>query len=65
MSKSEILNLDSEAIKLKKQKIQGELVMNSFKNSLGQVSNPLVIRKLRREYARLCSLSSNRSKVMR
>lgn len=53
MKFSEIKDLSMVDLKKKKNEIIGEILESKMKNQLGQMTNPLVIRSLRRNLARL------------
>jgi large subunit ribosomal protein L29 len=53
MKYTEIKDLSVGELKKKKAALSDELFTSSMKNSLGQLGNPLEIRKLRRDVARV------------
>lgn len=53
MKYTEIKDLSVAELKKKKAGLTDELFTSSMKNSLGQLGNPLEIRKLRRDVARV------------
>ena len=53
MKYSDIKNMQHGELWKRKREIQEEMFVSKLKNSLGQLSNPLVLRFLRRDLARV------------
>ncbi len=53
MKFTDIQNLSESELQVKKRELEKTLFETKMKNSMGQVTNPLVIRHTRRDIARL------------
>ncbi len=62
MKFSEVKDLSTGELRKKQKTLQEELFQLRMKNSLGQVSNPLLIRQARRDIARLMTAIASKTK---
>jgi large subunit ribosomal protein L29 len=60
---AEVRGMTPEELVKKKREIAQELFILKMKNSLGQVGNPLQIRHMRRDLARVNTILAERNKV--
>lgn len=63
MKAAEVRGMTPEELVKKKREIAQELFILKMKNSLGQVGNPLQIRHMRRDLARVNTILAERNKV--
>lgn len=62
MKHSEISNMSMTELKKKRAGLADDLFQAKIKNSIGQLSNPLEIRKLRRDIAKINTVITTKTK---